>query len=68
MNVYSRIQMMLFKARQKAKSELDRALLRADSRKQSSRPSSRRASGVDTLWRPTHKEAGVATNLAYAIA
>ena len=67
-NVYSRVQMMLFKARQKARDEFEAALdetgMDAETfrrRLQGSRRFSR------TLWKPTHKVAGTAANLVYAV-
>ena len=54
-NVYSRVQMMLFKARQKAKSGLDRALAEGGLTEAEFQASSRRASGVDTPSGGRHK-------------
>lgn len=67
-NVYSRVQMMLFKARQKARAELDAALEESGLDEQTYRDrlrGSRRWS--HPFWRPRHKVAGIAANLAYAV-
>ena len=67
-NVQSRVQMMLFKARQRAKEELATALaeLALDEATYKARVSgSRRWSAP--FFRPAHKYAGVAANLAYAV-
>ena len=67
-NVYSRIQMMLFKARIKAKNEFERALeesgMDEDTFKQRLGKSKWNR---HPFWRPEHKEAGIATNLVYAV-
>lgn len=67
-NVQSRVQMMLFKARQAAKAELERALadngLDADTYRARVKKSRRWNNG---FWQPAHKYAGVAANLAYAV-
>ena len=67
-NVYSRIQMMLFKARQKAEAEFDRALdekgLDAEAFKTKLEKS---RWGKQPFKRPKHVQAGVATNLVYAV-
>ena len=68
-NVHSRIQMMLFRARQNAQAELKEALDKAglDEETFKTRVSkSRRWS--NPFLRPKHVMAGVATNLAYAVA
>lgn len=68
-NVQSRVQMMLFKARQRAKEELATALQETglDEATYKARVSgSRRWSSP--FHRPPHKYAGVAANLAYAVA
>jgi predicted nucleotide-binding protein (sugar kinase/HSP70/actin superfamily) len=67
-NVQSRVQMMLFRARQNAKAELDEALAKSGLDEETFRTrvqKSRRWSSP--FWRPPHKMAGVATNLAYAV-
>lgn len=67
-NVQSRVQMMLFRARQNAKLELDAALAQKGLDEETFRKrvaGSRRWSSP--FWRPAHKMAGVATNLAYAV-
>ncbi len=67
-NVYSRIQMMLFKARNRVRSEHEAALAEAglteDEVKQRVEGSRRWRS---PFWRPAHKMASVATNLVYAV-
>ena len=65
-NVQSRIQMMLFKARQKAKAELDEALhdRGIDAETYQNRAQSWRKSPFS---RPKHRYAGVAANLVYAV-
>ena len=68
-NVYSRVQMMLFKARQKARDEFEQALaetgLDEETYKARVRGSRRWRSA---FWMPKHQQAGVATNLVYAVA
>jgi len=67
-NVYSRIQMMLFKARQKAEGEFDRALeQRGMDLERFQKKLSKSAYGKKAFKRPAHKMAGVATNLVYAV-
>ncbi len=67
-NAHSRVQMMLFKARQKAQAEFDSALeergLSLDEFKKRVRKSRRWRSA---FWRPAHKTASVVTNLVYAV-
>lgn len=67
-NVYSRVQMMLFKARQKAKDEFHQALEHTGmdeatfkKRVQGSRRFRR------SLWHPRHTVAGTAANLVHAV-
>jgi predicted nucleotide-binding protein (sugar kinase/HSP70/actin superfamily) len=68
-NVYSRVQMMLFKARQKAKTDLERALNESGMSETDFQAKLEKSKwGRHPFWRPEHREAGVATNLAYAIA
>ncbi len=67
-NVYSRIQMMLFKARNKAKAEFELALEETGLDEETYRKrvkGSRRWS--NPFLRPPHKVAGVAANLVYAV-
>ena len=67
-NVYSRIQMMLFKARLKAKNEFERALAESGMDEETFRNKLNGSKwNRHPFWRPDHKEAGVATNLVYAI-
>lgn len=67
-NAHSRVQMMLFKAKQKAKAEYERALadrgLTEDEFKARVQQSWR---WRRNFFRPRHREAGVATNLVYAV-
>jgi predicted nucleotide-binding protein (sugar kinase/HSP70/actin superfamily) len=67
-NVYSRVQMMLFKARNKAREEFEAALEETEMDVETFRrrlKGSRRFSR--TLWSPSHKVAGTAANLVYAV-
>lgn len=68
-NVYSRVQMMLFKARLKAKEELEAALeetgMDAETFKTRVEGSRRFRS---PLWAPRHKVAGTAANFVYQVA
>jgi predicted nucleotide-binding protein (sugar kinase/HSP70/actin superfamily) len=67
-NIHSRVQMMLFKARQKAEGELERALdQRGMTKEQFQTKLGKSAYGKKAFKRPPHKMAGVATNLVYAI-
>ena len=67
-NVYSRIQMMLFKARQKAKSDYERALDQVGLDEEAFKTKlSKSRWGRQPFWRPEHQEAGIATNLVYAL-
>ncbi|MEZ4315852.1 MAG: 2-hydroxyglutaryl-CoA dehydratase [Myxococcota bacterium] len=67
-NAHSRVQMMLFKARQKAQAEFDRALeetgLSVDEFKRRVKRSRRWRS---PFLRPKHRTASVVTNLVYAV-
>ena len=68
-NAHSRVQMMLFKARQRAREEFDRALEETGQTEEGFR--ARVAKSVrftNPFWRPKHRRAGVATNLVYAAA
>jgi predicted nucleotide-binding protein (sugar kinase/HSP70/actin superfamily) len=67
-NVYSRVQMMLFKARQKAKEEYEAALAETGMDEETFRKrmnGSRRFSR--SLWNFSHKVAGTAANFVYAV-
>ena len=68
-NVYSRVQMMLFKARNKAREEFEAALeecgLDEETFKARVRGSRR---WRNHRWLPPHKTASVVTNLVYAVA
>ena len=67
-NIHSRVQMMLFKARKKAEGELERALnQRGMTQEQFQTKLGKSAYGKKAFKRPPHKMAGVATNLVYAI-
>jgi len=67
-NVYSRIQMMLFKARQKAEGEFHRALDESNlTEEQFKVKLDKSAYGKKAFKRPTHKTAGTTTNLVYAL-
>ena len=67
-NVYSRIQMMMFKARQRAEAEFQKALEETGMDAETFR---KRVNGSrrwrTAFWRAPHKRAGQAANLAYAI-
>ena len=67
-NVHSRIQMMLFKARQKARAEYEAALSENGLDEETYR---KRVAGSrrwrTPFWRPAHKHAGSAANLVYAV-
>ncbi len=68
-NAHSRVQMMLFKARNKAKAEHEKALAEVGMTPDSFRErmkSSWRAR-VSKFWRPRHKKAAQATNWVYAL-
>jgi predicted nucleotide-binding protein (sugar kinase/HSP70/actin superfamily) len=68
-NAHSRVQMMLFKAKQRAKEEFDKALAETGLSEDEFRArvkSSRRFR--NPFRRPAHKVAGVAANLVYAVA
>ena len=67
-NVYSRIQMMLFKARIKAKNEFERALEESGLNEETFKKRLGNSKwNRHPFWRPAHKEAGIATNLVYAV-
>ena len=67
-NVHSRVQMMLYKARQKARAELDAALAETglDEETYKARVAGSRR-WANPFLRPKHKAAGVAANLVYAV-
>ncbi len=67
-NVYSRVQMMLFKARNKARAEFDTALQESGVDEETFKKraaSSRRLKSP--FYSPPHKAAGVVANLVYAL-
>jgi len=67
-SVYSRIQMMLFRARQNARAEFDEALASAGLDEAAFRERVRRSRrGRSAFWRPKHRYAGISTNLVYAL-
>ena len=67
-NVYSRVQMMLFKARMKAKSDFEKALAKSGMDEDAFRNKLNKSRwGRHPFWRPAHREAGIATNLVYAV-
>jgi predicted nucleotide-binding protein (sugar kinase/HSP70/actin superfamily) len=67
-NVYSRVQMMLFKARQKAREEFEAALEEVGMDEETFK---KRMAGsrrfTRSLWQPSHKVAGTASNFVYAV-
>ncbi len=67
-NVYSRVQMMLFKARMKAKSGFEKALAKSGMDEDAFRNKLNKSRwGRHPFWRPAHREAGIATDLVYAV-
>ena len=66
-NAHSRVQMMLFKARQRAREEFERALSETGQTEDSFRKRIARSWWWrNPFTRPRHRAAGVATNLVYA--
>jgi predicted nucleotide-binding protein (sugar kinase/HSP70/actin superfamily) len=67
-NVYSRVQMMLVKARNKAKAEFDQALEEAGMNEEGFKLKLKKSRyGKHPFWQPAHKQAGIATNLVHAL-
>ncbi|MCB9670435.1 MAG: 2-hydroxyglutaryl-CoA dehydratase [Alphaproteobacteria bacterium] len=66
-NVYSRIQMALFKARKRAQAEHEAALEAAGLTQDTFRARLKRSRFGRALARPLHKVAGTSANLAYAM-
>jgi predicted nucleotide-binding protein (sugar kinase/HSP70/actin superfamily) len=67
-NALSRVQMMLFKARQKAQAEFDEALAARNLDLEAFRARVKRSYRFrGPFVRPVHRTAGVATNLVYAV-
>jgi len=68
-NAHSRVQMMLFKARNKARDEFDRALEETGQTPEGfrARLKSSWRGRISKFWRPKHKRAGQAANLVYAL-
>ena len=68
-NAHSRVQMMLFKARQKARKEFDEALAATGLDEDTFRGRLQRSlRWRNPFFRPPHRKAGLATNLVYAVA
>jgi predicted nucleotide-binding protein (sugar kinase/HSP70/actin superfamily) len=67
-NAHSRVQMVLFKARQRARQEFEAALQATGMDEASFKARLARSRfGRHALWRPKHRAAGTATNLVYAL-
>ena len=67
-NAHSRVQMMLFKARQKAQKEFEQALAEQGLTPEDFREKlGRKRRFKSPFWRPAHKVAGIAANLVYAL-
>ncbi|TNE87575.1 MAG: 2-hydroxyglutaryl-CoA dehydratase [Deltaproteobacteria bacterium] len=67
-NAHSRVQMMLFKARQKAQKEFEQALSEQGLTEDSFRARlAKKRRFKSPFWRPAHKAAGIAANLVYAV-
>ncbi|MEZ4239575.1 MAG: 2-hydroxyglutaryl-CoA dehydratase [Myxococcota bacterium] len=67
-NAHSRVQMVLFKARQRARQEFEAALAATGLDEDTFRARLKRSRfGRSAFWRPKHREAGVAANLVYAL-
>jgi predicted nucleotide-binding protein (sugar kinase/HSP70/actin superfamily) len=67
-NAHSRVQMVLFKARQRARREFEEALAATGSTEEQFRQRLARSRyGRNSLLRPRHQRAGVAANLVYAL-
>ncbi|MBZ0273527.1 2-hydroxyglutaryl-CoA dehydratase [bacterium] len=66
-NVQSRVQMMLFKARQKAAEEFQAALEKSELTEKQVRARLRYGRYASNFWRPRHVTAGAATNIVYAV-
>jgi predicted nucleotide-binding protein (sugar kinase/HSP70/actin superfamily) len=67
-NVYSRVQMMLFKARQKARTEFEKALAETGQTEEDFKKRLGRSRRYRSVFaRPAHRVAGNAANLVYAL-
>ncbi|MCB9686948.1 MAG: 2-hydroxyglutaryl-CoA dehydratase [Alphaproteobacteria bacterium] len=67
-NAHSRVQMVLFKARERARAEFDEALAATGLSEEGFRARLAKSRfGKHTLWRPKHRKAGTAANLVYAL-
>ena len=67
-NAHSRVQMMLFKARQRAREEFDAALEKAGMSESDFKQRIKRSLRFrNPFWRPKHRVAGTASNLVYAV-
>ncbi len=67
-NAHSRVQMMLFKAKQRAREEFDKALADTGLSEQEYRDRVKRSrKWRNPFRRPAHKAAGIAANLVYAV-
>ncbi len=67
-NVQSRVQMMLFKARQRARDEYQDALAAANLTERDVRRRLALPHFATNLWRPRHAVAGAAANIVHAVA
>jgi predicted nucleotide-binding protein (sugar kinase/HSP70/actin superfamily) len=67
-NAHSRVQMVLFKARQRARQEYEQALAKTGlTEDEFKRRLDKSWFGRHPFWRPKHKTAGVVANLVYAL-
>ena len=67
-NVYSLVQMMLFKARMKAKSGFEKELAKSGMDEDAfCNKLNKSRWGRHSFCRPAHREAGIATDLVYAV-
>jgi predicted nucleotide-binding protein (sugar kinase/HSP70/actin superfamily) len=67
-NAHSRVQMVLFKARQRARQEFEDALAKTGLTEDAFKAKLAKSRfGKHAFWRPKHRRAGVVTNLVYAL-
>jgi predicted nucleotide-binding protein (sugar kinase/HSP70/actin superfamily) len=67
-NAHSRVQMVLFKARQRARQEFEDALTKTGLTEDDFKARLAKSRfGKYAFWRPKHRRAGVVTNLVYAL-
>jgi predicted nucleotide-binding protein (sugar kinase/HSP70/actin superfamily) len=66
-NVYSRVQMMLYKAKKKCEAELDDALSQAEMDREQFQARLAKSRYSNPFKRPKHRVAGTAANIAYAL-